>query len=460
MVAGATLLSAGESFLRSVSMTNPKVAVVRYEKAHESVRKAVDLCEGLERLSAGAKVFIKPNIVFWTRSAEFPKWGVITTSRVVHDVVALLKERGIDHITIGEGSVVYDPKDVQTPAHAFESLGYGTLKKRYGVNYVNVFERPFEKVDLGDGIALNFNTDIMHSDFVVNLPVLKTHAQTVVSLGIKNIKGTIDINSRKKCHSPDPKKDLHYMVAKLPNKLPPSLTIVDGIFSNERGPGFDGRIRRSNILVASPDMLSADKVGAKILGYETLQIPYLVHAAHAAGRSCGLDDLEIVGESIEDVLTPLEYTFAYNDAGTLPLPLEKMGIRGLAYPKYDLSMCTYCSILTGTLLTAVAYAWKGQPWDDVEILTGKVMKPTPGRKHTILLGKCMYAANKNNPDITDMIAVKTCPPSIQGVIEAFHQAGIEVNPALLEHLDKGPASYGKRYEGKPEFDDSLFRITE
>jgi uncharacterized protein (DUF362 family) len=439
-------------------MTNRKVAVVRYDKPRESVRNAVTLSGGLDHLPSGARVFIKPNIVFWTRSAEFPKWGVITTSRVVHDVVLLLKARGVDRITIGEGTVVYDPKDVQTPAHAFESLGYGTLKNRYGVDYVNVFERPFEKVDLGDGVSLNFNTDIVHSDFVVNLPVLKTHAQTVVSLGIKNIKGTIDINSRKQCHSSDPEKDLHYMVSKLANKLPPSLTIVDGIFSNERGPAFDGRIRRSNILVASPDMLSADKVAAKILGYETTEVPHLAHAARLQGRPCDLSDLEIVGESIDDAIMNLGYTFDYNDAGTLPLPLEKMGIKGLAYPKYDLSMCTYCSILTGTVLTAVAYAWKGQAWDDVEILTGKVMKPTPGKKHTILLGKCMYAANKDNPDISDIIAVKTCPPSIDGVVKALHQAGIQVNPALFQNLDKGPAVYLKRYEGKAEFDESLFKI--
>jgi uncharacterized protein (DUF362 family) len=441
-------------------MTNPKVAVVRYEKPHESVRKAVALCAGLDDLPAGARVFIKPNIVFWTRAADFPKWGVITTSRVVHDVVVLLKERGIDHITIGEGTVVYDPKDVQTPAHAFESLGYGTLKNRYGVNYVNVFERPFEKVDLGDGVALNFNTDIVHSDFVVDLPVLKTHAQTVVSLGIKNIKGTIDINSRKRCHSPDPEKDLHYMVSMLANKLPPSLTIVDGIFSNERGPAFDGRIRRSNILVASADMLSADKVAAKILGYEPSQVPHLAHAARSRGRTCDLSDLDLLGDSLDEAAMKLGYTFDYNAAGTLPLPLEKMGIKGLAYPKYDLSMCTYCSLLTGTVLTAVAYAWKGRPWDDVEILTGKIMKPTPGRNHTILLGKCMYAANKDNPDIADMIAVKTCPPSIDGVVKALHQAGIDVNAALFQNLDKGPASYMKRYEDKPEFDASLFRVDE
>jgi uncharacterized protein (DUF362 family) len=444
--------------MEACKMGVPKVAIVRYEKPLESVKKAVDLCGGLDHLPSRAKVFVKPNIVLWTRLTPFPKWGVITTSRVINDMICLLKERGIDDITIGEGTVVYDPKDCETAAHAFETLGYGTLKNRYGVKSINVFERPFEKVDLGGGVKLAINTDILNSDFVVNVPVLKTHAQTVVSLGIKNIKGTIDIKSRKKCHSADPEKDLHYMVSKLANKIPPSFTIIDGIYTNERGPSFDGKIRRSNLLVASADVLSADKVGATILGYQPAQVPHLVHAAKDMNRTPDLSDLEIVGETVENVAMKLEYAFAYTEDGTLPAPMARMGIKGLTYPKYDSSLCTYCSGITGAVLTAIAYAWKGQPWDDVEIISGKMMKPTPGRKTTVLLGKCMYAANKNNPDIKNMIAVKTCPPAPEAVVKALHQAGIEVSPEILKTRDKTMGSYMKRYEGKPEFDESLFRI--
>jgi uncharacterized protein (DUF362 family) len=439
-------------------MRKPKVAIVRYEKPLESVRKAVDLSNGLDGLSSHSKVFIKPNIVFWTKVSPFPKWGVITTSRVVQDMVSLLKERGINDITIGEGTVLFDPRDNETPAHAFETLGYNLLKKRFGVKVINVFERPFKKVDLGDGVELNFNADILDSDFVVNIPVLKTHAQTLVSLGIKNIKGLIDINSRKKCHSADPVRNLHYMVSKLANKLPPTFTILDGIYTNERGPSFDGKIRRSNLLVASTDVLSTDKVGAWILGYHTSDVPHLVYAAQERKRTQDLSDVEVVGEKLADVSMRLEYSFGYNQTDTLPLPMEKMGIKGLAYPKYDLTLCTYCSALTGIILTSIAFAWKGEPWDDVEVLTGKVMKPTPGRKKTILIGKCLYSANKNDPRIKEMISVKTCPPSPKAIVEALHQAGIEVNPAIFEHLEAAPGFFMGKYEGKPDFDESLFRI--
>ena len=153
-------------------MSKPVVAVVRYEKPLESVRRAVELSGGLNALPSGGRVFIKPNILAWTRSVPFPKWGVITTSRVVEDMVTLLRERGIEDITIGEGSVLYDTKDTETPAHAFETLGYTALSRRFGVKVFNLHQRPYEKVDLGDGIVLNYNSDILHSDFVVDIPVM------------------------------------------------------------------------------------------------------------------------------------------------------------------------------------------------------------------------------------------------------------------------------------------------
>ena len=59
----------------------------------------------------GKKIFVKPNIVFWTSQVNFLKWGVITTSKVVEGVVKYLKECGASDIAIGEGSVLYNSKD-------------------------------------------------------------------------------------------------------------------------------------------------------------------------------------------------------------------------------------------------------------------------------------------------------------------------------------------------------------
>lgn len=441
-------------------MSDYTAAIVRYEKPLDSVRRAVELCIGFKECRPGSKVFIKPNIVLWTREVLFPKFGVITTSRVVEDIVVLLKEHGVDDITIGEGSVTRLPKDRETAVHAFTSLGYKTLEKRYGVKCRNIFERPFEEVDLGGGVVLNYNADALNSDFVVNLPVLKTHAQTTVSVGIKNLKGLIDIESRKKCHNADPEKNLHYHIARLADKLPPSLTLVDGIYTLERGPSIDGKAHRSNILVASTDVLSADLTGSRLLGHDPADVPHLVQAAKNRNRPHDLSDVEVMGERIEDLAKWHMPAPDYNDDGTLPLPLAKMGIQGLYYHKYDLTMCTYCSGINGAILSAIAMAWKGEPWDEVEVLTGKAMVPTPGKKKTILVGQCMYQANKDHPHINELIAIKGCPPQPKTVVKAFRQAGIELDPGIFDNIEQLPAFFNRKYEGKPEFEEAHFQINE
>ena len=441
-------------------MSKHLVSIVRYEKPLASVRAAVELSSGLDHLPSNAKVFVKPNIVFWTKAVPFPKWGVITTSRVVEDVIILLKERGIDDITIGEGTVTLSPKDTATPAHAFETLGYGTLKQKYGIKYLNVFERPFKKVDLGDGVEIGFNRDVLESDFVVDLPVMKAHNQTVVSLGIKNLKGLIDIPSRKKCHNMTPGKDLHYWVSKLADQMPPIFTLIDGIYTNERGPGPDGKLHRTNLLVASADILSADLVGARILGYQPEQVPHLVHAARHRQRPWDFSDIEVVGERIDEVIRPHEYDFGYSqtDEVILPTPLAQQGIKGVFYHKYDLSMCTYCSGVNGLMISAIRFAWKGRPFDDVEILTGKSMQPTPGKKKTILMGKCIYQAHKDNPNIKEAIAIKGCPPKPAEMLKALHKAGIKADAGLFDNIDQLPGFYMGRYQGKPEYDEGFFQV--
>ena len=373
-------------------------------------------------------------------------------------MVRLLKEHGLDDLTIGEGSVLGDPRDRATAAHAFETLGYNKLKERHGLKTINTFERPFRKMDLGQGVELNINQDILASDFVIDLPVLKTHAQTVVSLGIKNLKGMIDIESRKRCHNADPKRDLDFHVARLDLPMPPLLTLIDGTYSAEYGPGFDALVHRRDLLLASWDVLAADMAGAALLGHDPAHVPHLVHNARRKGRGLDLADLEIRGERLEDHARLHHWAFPYTEDETLPLPLAKKGLKGLSYRKYDSTLCTYCSGVNGAILAAIARAWQGEPWDEVEVLTGKAMQPRPGARKTILLGKCMYQAHKDNPEIREAIPIKGCPPQPVQIVKALHQAGIMVEEGIIRDLDSLPGLYLKRYQGQPEFDEGLFRV--
>jgi uncharacterized protein (DUF362 family) len=58
-------------------------------------------------------------------------------------------------------------------------------------------------------------------------------------------------------------------------------------------------MHRSNVLVASSDVLPADLVGASILGHAPEKVPHLVYAAQNRGRSTDMADIDVRGEKIE-----------------------------------------------------------------------------------------------------------------------------------------------------------------
>ena len=437
---------------------NPvKTAVCRFERDTGTVRKAVELADAFAHIPKGARVVIKPNIVVWL-NGPFPKWGVITTSTIMEETVVLLKDYGINDIAIVEGSLQMTPRDTHIGQNAFAGLGYQTLKQRYGVALLDVWERPFDTVDIGDGMTLTVNTDLMASDFLVNLPVLKTHAQVRVSLGIKNLKGCLNVRSRKKCHSADDRKNLDYMISRLPGLMPPSATIIDGIYSLERGPSFDGKPRKTDLVIASSHPVAADLVGARILGHDPDEIPYLRQAAADANLSTDLSGISVKGESIDDVAAFHPFTFPYNEDNTLPLGMEKMGIKGLKFHKFDSTLCTYCSPLIGMLLTMISMSYQGNPFDSVEFLTGKRLRPSAGMKKSILVGQCMCTRNKNHDGPQEIVKIKGCPPDPAQAAGALKSIGIDVDPSVFTNFELAGAFMMERYKNLPEFDESYYFI--
>ena len=112
------------------------------------------------------------------------------------------------------------------------------------------------------------------------------------------------------------------------------------------------------------------------------------------------------------------------------------------------------------MLSAIRKAWKGAPWDGVEVLTGKSMQPSPGMRKTILVGRCMYRAHKNHPAIHELIAVKGCPPQPQELLGALRRAGIEADAGWFDKMDRLPGLFMARYAGRPEFKEEHFRARE
>ncbi len=169
------------------------VAVVKYEKPYESLKQAIDTAGGLGEISGNSKVVIKPNIVVWTIGTNFPKFGVITTARMIEDIVIILNEHGVRDLTLVEGIVEQEKNSESLLPLAAKGMGLDTLTKRYGLKFIDVNKGNFTKVTLDD-VKLSVNSDIFEADYIIDMPVMKTHSQCIVSLGEKNLKGLLKIN--------------------------------------------------------------------------------------------------------------------------------------------------------------------------------------------------------------------------------------------------------------------------
>ncbi len=370
-----------------------------------------------------------------------------------------MKEHGVEDITILEGIVEVERKSESTLQLVAKGMGLDVLAERYGVKILDVMRGSFARVTAGD-VTLSVNRDILDADYVINMPVLKTHTQAIVSLGIKNLKGVLNIASRKRCHNADRSIDLDYHLAKLPSMLSPSLTILDGIYTLERGPLYTGRAHRSNIIIVSKDLISADKVGATMLGLAPQSIPYIALAAENNGRPTDLSDVDIKGEvDIKTALKPHEWEFEQNESGDVPLFFERAGIKGLTYPQADNTMCTYCSASIYYVIWGILMAKnRDKPFDDIEILHGKVHEPTEGHKHTLLVGQCQVKRNSEHKLINHCVKIKGCPPSRKDLVEAYRELGIELPDNFMEWMERMPATFMTRYMNKPEFDEAFYRI--
>ena len=430
------------------------VAVVKYEKPFKSLKKAVDLAGGLVDISGSSKVFIKPNFVMWLEGVNFPKYGVLTTARLIEDIVILLKEHGAKDISIVEGMFELKKEPESLLRLAAKGMGLDILAQRYGVKIIDVHKGSFIKVAAGD-VRLSVNADIIDADYIIDMPVLKTHGLTMVSLGIKNLKGVLNTASRKKCHNADQSRDLDYHLAKLPDIVRPSLTIIDGIYTLEYGPGYFGEAHRSNIIVVSKDLISADKIGATMLGIAPQTVPHLVLAAESKGRPADLSDVNIRGDvDIRTASKPHRWAPDSNE-----LIFELLGIRGITLPVVDKTECTYCSDFILHLYMGIIGAKnKDKPFDDIEILHGKILEPAGGHKHTLLLGQCQVKKNSSNPLINHCVEIRGCPPSKKGFFVAFEELGIELPDNPMEWWEKVPEFFMGQYIGKPDFDDAFYKI--
>lgn len=282
-------------------MGTTAVSIVEVDDVRSSVERAVELAGGLG-IDEGDVVVIKPN----AKNQSPPGYGVVTDPRVVEALVSLAFRRGAKRVKIADGAAY--PSGAYDSIAAFEAIGIAEIARRWDVELVDLNSRDSVDVDISGGLVLDWvrvGRSVLDADVVINVPVLKTHRQTLVSACVKNMGVG--------CATREEKKRLHRLgidegLVDVYSIVKPQFNLVDGIVALEGdGPNLPpGRSKPLGLLIAGEDGLAVDAVCVRIMGLDPGEVKHL-RLAHQQGLGTwDPEEIEIRGVGIDDVSTAFE----------------------------------------------------------------------------------------------------------------------------------------------------------
>ena len=131
---------------------------------------------------------------------------------------------------------------------------------------------------------------ILESDVFINVPVLKSHGGSRLTMAMKNHMGIVW--DRKYWH----RTDLHQCIADFATYRKPDLNILDAYAvmkeNGPRGVSVDDVVTMKALLI-STDQVTLDAAGAKLFGMDPKDVPYIQLAAENKAGRIDLDALII-----------------------------------------------------------------------------------------------------------------------------------------------------------------------
>jgi ferredoxin len=182
-------------------------------------------------------------------------------------------------------------------------------------------------------------------DAVINLPKLKTHTQMLLTLGVKNLFGTIVAQRKAEWHfmtglDRDTFASLHldiYLTVK------PCLTLLDGVWGMDGHGPSNGRPRPLRMIAAAEDAVALDVGICHILGVPLQTFPLYRTARSRAIGETEISRMEFRGEPIEGLRVRDFRVPALDSLGFLPGGLTGPAGRYLvSRPVHEAGRCLGC----------------------------------------------------------------------------------------------------------------------
>lgn len=260
------------------------LVAVRGGGAAEMFNKGIAALGGMSAfVSSGQTVVVKPNIG-WDRP---PEMGANTNPALVGRIVEHCIEAGarrvyvFDH-TCDEWRACYSNSGIEKAASDAGARVVPANSERY-----------YEDISIPKGKRLSEAKEhelLLESDVVINVPVLKHHGGTSITVSMKNLMG--NVWDRRFYHQ----NDLHQCITDYSTYRQPDLNVVDAyrvmMRNGPRGVSKEDVVIRE-AQVISTDMVAADAASSLIFGKEPDEVGHIRLGQEMGVGTLELDDLNI-----------------------------------------------------------------------------------------------------------------------------------------------------------------------
>lgn len=235
-------------------------------------------------------ILLKPNLVL----ASTAESGAVTHPEILEGVIVYLKSEGFTNLRVCEGSWV-GAKTVP----AARLSGILGVCEAYGVPFVDLQKDESRPMN-GGGMTIRVCEQALNADFIINLPVVKGHCQTLMTCALKNLKGLLPNSEKRRFHT----LGLHRPIACLNTILKPGFIVADNICGDLNFEEGGTPVQMDRIFCCTDPVL-CDSFACQTMGVALRDVPY-IRMAEQLGVGCAdLSRAEILALNEAEAAIPV-----------------------------------------------------------------------------------------------------------------------------------------------------------
>jgi len=282
-----------------------EISIVRCDdynilQVKNSVKKAIDFQGGISNfVSPGERVLLKVNLLMKRK----PERVTTTHPSIVQALAELVIEAGGIPI-IGDSPGGHHYFNKTTLEAVYETCGMKEVAEKTGaeLNYnteiVDVVYEEGMVIKKVKTIAAIFQVDK-----IINIPKIKTHMMTVYSGAVKNLFGIIPGRYKAEYHLRfEDTEDFSNLLIDLCLFSKPVLTVMDAVIGMEGYGPTNGNPKKVGLIICGTNPFELDVVASNIIGLKPEQVPTIRMSTKRKLCSNDINNINIVGEKLEDVL--------------------------------------------------------------------------------------------------------------------------------------------------------------